>query len=147
MNIKNTTISIKTDSQLKSDAIKRATELGIKLSEFGDNCLRKILHEDEIESKHKKEIEKLQKNISQLVETLKKQDAELEMAKKIMKNNEVLIETNKKLNVALKGFERKILELEKSIEKYKELFTIQLKEDVILENNFDEVKIGFFYSF
>ena len=51
----------------------------------------------------------LKKNISQLIEILKEQDAEMEIAKKIMKNNEVLIKTNKKLNAALKLFERLVL--------------------------------------
>ena len=89
--------------------LKKVNELGIKLSEFGDISLRKILFEDELESKHKKEIEELKKNISQLIEILKEQDAEMEIAKKIMKNNEVLIKTNKKLNAALKLFERLVL--------------------------------------
>lgn len=51
----------------------------------------------------------LKKNISQLIEILKEQDAEMEIAKKIMKNNEVLIKTNKKLNAALKLIERLVL--------------------------------------
>ena len=119
MNLKNTTISIKTDSQLKSIAVKKANELGIKLSEYGDICLRKIIFDDEQESNHNKEIEQLKKNIYQLIETLKEQDSEIETAKKILKNNEVLIETNKKLNTALKAFEAKILDLEKNIENIK----------------------------
>ena len=45
MNVKNTTITIKSDSQLKSEALKKVNELGIKLSEFGDISLRKILFE------------------------------------------------------------------------------------------------------
>lgn len=141
--MKKEVITIKTDLETKDFVVNEAKKLGVSISEFGDICLKQLFNKQENDSSTKLEIDKLNKNITQLTKDLQDQEHEIELSKKIKENNEGLKNTITTLNKILSSFENMIEELKNENFELKEMNDKLQKKEAFQNKNESGVKVGF----
>ena len=144
MSKRNATISVRTNNDLKDKVVNEAKNLGLTVSDFTENCIQKVIYQEEIQRDQSEEIKALKKEISELKNQMIEKDREVETARKLKSDNEIIITSSKQLSDVIKIQEATIQGQQNTIQNLnaeKERYIKNLKQ-FAKENS--GMRIGFF---